>query len=64
MLQKPIPVKMERAKHVEIATREMAIERNNREANSCVLRMGPKAAKALGLTVPRTLQVAACEVIE
>jgi len=28
------------------------------------LRMGPKAAKALGLTVPRTLQVAACEVIE
>jgi hypothetical protein len=61
---KPIPVKMERAKQAEIATRGMAIERGDREANSCVLRMGPKAVKALGLTVPRTLQVAACEVIE
>jgi hypothetical protein len=42
----------------------MAIERDDREASSYVLRTGPKAAKALGLTVPQTLQVAACEVIE
>jgi hypothetical protein len=61
---KPIPVKMERAKRPEIATCAMDIERDDRETGSCILRMGPKTAKALGLTVPQTLQVAACEVVE
>jgi hypothetical protein len=60
---KPIFVKMERAKHPETATRAMAIERDNRETGSCNLRMGPKIARAFGLTVPQTLQVAAYEVV-
>jgi hypothetical protein len=42
MPPKPIPVKMERARLPEIATRAMAVEREDREASSCVLRMGTK----------------------
>ena len=63
---KPIPVKMERAKHPEIATRAMATERDDREASSYVSEDGTKGREGAWphCAVPQTLQVAAREVIE
>jgi hypothetical protein len=47
---KPIPVKMERAKHPEIATRAMAIERDADSASVAQeMAEAQAAAKALGI---------------